>query len=188
MRLNREGLKSMLRQLAPALVLISVACSAKGQTEVSNVAKEPGQRISKLQVEAKVICSDAPDRIDVEKLADVTHPRALKASGGREQFTRAMQKAFEFSRAQFQSLTCRLGEPKLHEVRNVLIGVLPQTLEGVTVTKNSIVTYGSVVGISEDDGKTWTFINGKGFPKQFPEFVDVVVIPKEKTVINGFEQ
>lgn len=171
--------------LAQALIMLA---TANGQTEVLDSAKSTDERISSLRGAAEVICGPASDRIDAEKLADFTHPRALKAAGGREHFTRVMKETLESSRTQFESLVCRLGESTLYSHRGVLTGVLAQTLTGRTVTKNSIVSSGTLVGISEDNGKAWTFINGKGFPKQFPEFADIVVIPKEKMFINEVEQ
>ena len=89
----------------------------------------------------------------------------------------------------FESFSSSLENPiQLVKIDKQLFGVVPNKLEGITFNKNKVLTLGSVVGISIDEGKNWKFVNGSKFNELFPNAADKVQVPKDKTFVNDKEQ
>ena len=60
-------------------------------------------------------------------------------------------------------------------------------LEGISnFEKDKVIKLGSIVGISNDNGKSWKFVNGLAFNKLFPDVAGMIPIPNEKSFVNFF--
>ena len=107
-------------------------------------------------------CGKAMVEGDYEALVDLTHPALIKAAGGREAMTSALKSSMAQMKQEgfrFESMT---SEPpkRLDPSAKALYCVVPTSLKVVKAGEVQITTSGFLLGISADDGKTWTFLDG----------------------------
>ena len=78
-----------------------------------------------------------------------------------------------------------VGEPeKLQKIDGWLVGLVPQKLV-MKVPGGTLEQESYLLGISEDDGKKWVFVDAGGVPKAqleqiFPEIVGKIEVPARK--------
>lgn len=108
-------------------------------------------------------CAEATVKGDFAMLASLTHPAVVKAAGGREEMikkiTAAMEemkgKGFKFDETKVEPAT------KLVKSGSSLYCVLPTTNK-MSFQAKTITLKTFLLGVSTDDGKTWTFLDGNG--------------------------
>lgn len=123
---------------------------------------------------------------DFAKVADLTYAGIVEAGGGKEEMTAFLENGIGEMRAQgFQILTLTVGEPREPvAVGGHVFAVVPtkmrmKTPQGVA-SKESFF-----IGVSEDGGKSWTFVDGEGANKErlrglfpsAPEVADRLELP-----------
>ncbi|HWE39689.1 MAG TPA: hypothetical protein VG406_24280 [Isosphaeraceae bacterium] len=125
---------------------------------------------------------------DYEKLLDRTYPKLIELAGGREAMLKALReslKKIEDEGFAFKSVD--VDEPsRFGKAGDDRIAVVPMTVV-MTQTKpekGTITTKGYLLGISGDDGKTWTFIDGakldsKSVKLFLPKFPDDFKLPEK---------
>jgi hypothetical protein len=120
---------------------------------------------------------------DFEKVADLTHPKAIELFGGKEKMIAAMtklRKEIEAKGGVFKS--GKISEPSDPIKMGKQVYVLVPTEEEVTIPKARIITKSSMVGVSEDGGKSWVFVAtplGRDRIKEIlPNLPESLVIPK----------
>lgn len=126
---------------------------------------------------------------DFERFADLTVPEVIKQVGGRETFISVTKSVVEMNPKIFEDFSLRFGDPdQLVESDELLLAVVPQTIEGVTFQKHKVVNNGSIVGVSNDGGTSWKFASGEKFFDTFPRLVGKLTIPKETTTVDGIKR
>lgn len=121
---------------------------------------------------------------DFAKLADYTHSKVLdEQAGGREKLISESRRAIEqLENEGFKIVLIEVGEPgEIVTVENQLFAVVP-VMATLDTPQTKMRQGTSIVGISEDNGANWKFINGINqtkFKELFPSAADKIKIPQD---------
>jgi hypothetical protein len=117
---------------------------------------------------------------DFGRLADLTHPKIVNLAGGRDKLIGLIKASIDGLQAQgFTIVSAEPGPPTVIEkIDKRLFAVMPikTTMKG---TAGKFQSLGTLVGISEDEGSGWTFVNALGqahFDSLFPEAASKIKI------------
>ncbi len=112
---------------------------------------------------AGTTCAEAVAKGDYKTLADLTHAKGIEAAGGREKMIELVSAAMEDMKAKGVVLgKSKVDMPKeLIKENDQIYCVLPTTL-GMSIMGKTITVSAFLLGISEDQGKSWTFLDGNG--------------------------
>ena len=175
-------------------LLLLVSQTACGQiqnapnSEKDEIVQKVDSRIENLKKQADDLV-DAVNKGDFDRFIELTHPQVIKKVGGRENLISIMKKVFDQNPKIFESFSASAGIPNmLVESEELLFGVVPQKIEGITHKKHKVISNDCVVGVSNDDGKTWKFVSGEKFDEIFPLSKSKIQIVARKTFVDGIEQ
>lgn len=170
-------------------MIIALVAISFGQNGSDGSGRKRDERIIKLKENVAAFHETVKEPYDLEKLADITHPRVFERVGGRDSFKKVMKQELDKAKSTFASLEWTFGDPtKIIEFNNQLFSIVPRVLKGTSTVGKRVITEGTIIAISSDRGRTWKFINGDGFRASFPEYADVVQAPKTRILIDGIEQ
>ena len=118
---------------------------------------------------------EAMVRGDDTVMADMTYSKVVEMNGGREKMLAAIatsRKAMAADGTSFAKV--EIGEPGAAIAGgSSLFTVIPETLT-LTVKGGRLLQESFLLGISSDNGATWTFLDGAGlarFPDKIPELL-----------------
>lgn len=120
-----------------------------------------------------------------DRIADLTHPRVVELTGGREKMIALMESATrEMKQKGYSVLSSKAGDPTdLVEQGTDLFVVVPFVLE-MKAPGGKLSSPGFVVGVSGDRGKTWGFVNNPKDPESLklilPGLPERLKIPERK--------
>ena len=137
-------------------------------------AEEPskGEKVKKLAVSL----ADATKKNDVAGVVDHTYPAVIEFLGGREKAISridASMKQMKDNGIEVRSVDVGAPGEFLTEGKNTFVIIPTTTVMGFA--KGSLKSKSYLLGISPDEGKTWTFLDGAGL--QTPTYRDKV-LPK----------
>lgn len=131
---------------------------------------------------------DATVRKDYNAIADYTYPKFIEAVGGRDSLLAGIKHGFESLKSQRSNLSIEsvtIGEPGDEVlIHSVLYSVVPEKL----VFKINGLRYGAVsslIAVSSDGGRTWTFLDTAGLDdltKMFPDIKKLTIPPHTSLV------
>jgi len=183
--------KSYIFSFVFLLLAFQIACGQNSNVPKNNEEKageKVDSRIDNLKKQADEMIA-AFNKSDFNKFVELSHPKVIEKVGGQENLISMMKKVFEDNPKIFESVSASLGNSNvLVESEGLLFGVVPQKIEGITHKKRKIVTNDCVVGVSNDDGKTWKFVSGENFDELFPFSKGKLQIIVRKTFVDGIEQ
>ena len=172
------------------LLAFQLACG-QNQSAPNNqekVIEKVDLRIKNLKNQAEQLI-EAFNKNDFYKFVELTHPKVIKKVGGRENLVSMMKTVAEQNPKIFESFSASMENPDaLVEMDGQLFGVVPQKIEGITLGKHKVITDACVVGVSNDNGKTWKFVSGEKFDELFPSLKGKLQIIAQKTFVDGVEQ
>jgi hypothetical protein len=186
--------------LSLILLLLTVACSKKeAQTQQPVVAiKSPAAGQSPtirsdnyptLVAQAQEV-NDAFRRRDFGRMIDLTYPKAVEAAGGRDRMIEVLTKGMkEMETEGVVMLSSTAGAPtQIVRASGSIYAVLPTTLRA-RAQDGVFQTESSMIGISSDNGATWTFIDAGGKDQKelrgfLPDVVDKLNLPPEKPPVK----
>ncbi len=120
-------------------------------------------------------CMQAIVRGDFEELTDLTYPPLVQLMGGKEQMVQLLGKTYATMQEQGFSFDSGNVEnvARVVKTKHRSFAVVPYTLY-ITTSEGTISQEGSMVGVSENNGKSWTFVdlsNGSQalLPQLFPD-------------------
>jgi hypothetical protein len=118
-----------------------------------------------------------------DRLADLTHPKVLEMTGGREKMISVSKEMMDASKKQgIEILSAEVGEPKeAVPVGNELFATVPFAVV-LKMPNGKVKQESTVVGISTDNGANWKFVNGinqEKFKEMFPEAAGKIQIPDQ---------
>lgn len=135
-------------------------------------------------------CTKAMLTAEPEGVARYSHPRLLEGIGGKDALVAAIKKAMDGMKAQGVTVEkATIGEPeKPVKVDTWQVSFVPQTLV-LKINDNRIQKDSHLLGISEDEGKKWTFVDvGQMSEEQlaqvFPELKGKVKLPEKKKPVQ----
>ena len=147
-------------------------------------------RIENLMKQARELF-EAYDKQDYDKFVELSHPNIYKKEG-QAKFFDEVRYVIESEMEINELLPSSVKAPnEIIEFDKQLFAVFPYILEGISRTKkDKILAKGSMIGISEDNGKSWRFVKGVAFNEAFPNVAGMIPIPNpvEKRLENDIEQ
>ncbi|MDB6076271.1 MAG: hypothetical protein JWO82_18 [Akkermansiaceae bacterium] len=131
-------------------------------------------------------CADAMIAKNFEAMADTTHPRVLEAMGGREQMLTTVKAAVAKIEEQgFKITSSEIGTPEdVKKIGAMTVSIVPDRIV-IKVPGGKLTSESHLLGISEDEGKTFKFIDIGPIKKEqleqiFPEFAGQLTLPERK--------
>ncbi len=183
--------KSYIFSFVFLLLAFQIACGQSSITSKNHKEKAVEKvdlRIENLKKQADELVG-ALNKNDFDKFIELTHPQVIKEVGGRENLISMMKGISDQNPKIFESVLASVGNPDvLVESERLLFGVVPQKIEGTTHKNRKVVVNGCVVGISNDNGRTWKFVSGEKFDEIFPFAKGKLQIIVRKTFVDGIEQ
>jgi hypothetical protein len=141
-----------------SLVIIALAVCAQVTS-----ADPQTERIRKLAAENGAALASG----NYARLVDLTYPKVVEMIGGRDKMIDTLRRGSEDMKAQGSAiLGAEVSEPKkVVTAGDKQFAVVPMTVR-LQVPDGTLRSKGFLIAISEDRGKTWTFIDGAGITKE----------------------
>jgi len=129
---------------------------------------------------------------DYAKYVEMSHPQVYEKDGAAK-FYGEVEFVIDWHRSNDLLPITAENPRELFEllIDKRLFGVVAYKIEALSSDKkNKLTGLGSMVGISEDGGKSWKFAKGNAFNNAFPDVAGMFLIPNpvEKRFVNGIEQ
>ncbi|MGB8508668.1 MAG: hypothetical protein WCD76_09700 [Pyrinomonadaceae bacterium] len=199
--MNRQRV-SMMKRISGVVfciaLLVNVAC---GQTRKSNngtggphaparvAVSTPKIDDDKLKAQAEEV-NAAFIKGDFGKVADLTYQEVVHRVGGRAQMIAFLENGMKEMRAGgFDIVSVSVDAPKqVIKVEKQLLAVVPTTMR-VKSPQGILVGRSFLIGVSENDGEKWTFVDGSaGIDKRklqilFPLAADKLELPQESAPV-----
>ncbi|HXG85591.1 MAG TPA: hypothetical protein VNI84_16325 [Pyrinomonadaceae bacterium] len=170
--------------IASFFCLIIVCHTTFGQTHTTRAAPNKANEISvkfpnlKKQADemAKAITTN-----DFDKFADFMYPKVIEMVGGREKFITGLKAAMEQVKSSGIESSDYVVENPTQKINfeKHIFSILPT--ETTIKTRNETINMvGGLIGISQDNGKNWTFIRIQSkevLKRLFPKVADKLKIP-----------
>ena len=172
-----------IRQLViVALLVLYVAC---GRQNIPQSNNSVAARYPSLKAQADEL-NQASLKGDDARAADLTYPKLIEVMGGREQYIHNLQTVRDKMQSEkFSVLSATIEEPTdVIEVDKQLYAIVPLTMR-MKVPEGVLVGRSSMIGVSTDAGKNWTFVTGNrdqlkddALKILFPNAADKLKIPQ----------
>jgi hypothetical protein len=135
-------------------------------------------------------CADAQVKKDYAKVVAFTHPALVKAAGGKEALTKALEAAMKEVAKQGVSIekTAIRGAEEPKKVGNALVSLVTQEVT-VKMPDGKMTQESVLLGYSYDSGKNWVFadtadLDEATYHKLFPELKGVIKLPPKKEPVT----
>lgn len=168
-RCKLHTMKSLL------LAFLLGACAAAASQEAVVTIKQEAQK-----------CARALLAADYDSVVAYTHPRIVKAMGGKEAMLATLKQGMAQMKAGGASfLDVTIGQPSSPKrIGPWMTSIIPQHLV-LKVPDGKLHSDSSLLGISEDEGRHWVFIDLGQVKKEqldemFPELAGKVTPPEKK--------
>lgn len=136
-----------------AIVICAQLANADPQTE----------RIRKLAVENSAALTSG----NYARLVELTYPKVVEMIGGRDKMIETLRNGTEDMKARGNAiLGAEVSEPKEVVPRGDKQFAIVPTTTRMRVPEGTLRFKGFLIAISEDRGKTWTFIDGAGLVRE----------------------
>ena len=134
------------------LILIAFMSPAAQQSVDTEKLKSQSQELS-----------DATLSGNYTRAADLTFPKLVRLMGGRTQYIATLKKmATEMHSGPYRIISVTAGEPQdIIEVNHQHYAIVPTTTR-IKVPEGILVGEGFMIGISQDGGQNWTFVDAGG--------------------------
>ncbi len=123
---------------------------------------------------------------DYPAFVGYTHPRVVEVNGGKDAMIATLKSGTAEMHAQGSDLEdASVGTPeKPRKIGDWLVALVPERIT-IKVKGGHLIQDSSLLGISEDEGKHWTFTDvgptaQETFGKVFPELAGKITLPQKK--------
>ena len=139
-----------------------------------------------LKVQATEL-AEAFSRKDFDKVASLTYPKLVELMGGRDRMVAFLNQGMKQAEAEnVKFLSNTIGEPgEVISVEQQLFAIIPTTLK-MKVPEGILAGQSFLIGVSNDKGENWTFVDGSGGMNReklkvlFPAAADKLKLPEIK--------
>ncbi len=141
-----------------SLTLIAIAVCAQLAS-----ADPQTERIRKLAAENSAALSSG----NYARLVELTYPKIVEMIGGRDKMIETLRRGSEDMKAHGTAiLGAEVSEPKeVVTAGDKQFAIVPMTVR-VQVPDGTLHSKGFLIAVSDDHGKTWTFIDGAGLMRE----------------------
>ena len=171
------------------LLVMHVACAATPFVAIASLAQSTSTP-SKQYPNAKTLANQLNEAVlseDYERAADLTYPKLIQLIGGRAKYLAVLKGGMNETQSdRFRIISTVSDDPTdIIEVGSDVYAILPTTMK-IKVAEGVLVGQSSLIGVSKDRGKHWTFVDaGNGFSHKqlktlFPAVADRLKVPKQK--------
>lgn len=171
------------------LLALNIGCG-RDHRSVANAPLPQSTQRAKSYPNAKIQANQLNDAVlagDYEKAADLTYKKLIELIGGRAKYISALKGGMNETQSdRFRIITTVSDEPtQIIEVGSDVYAVLPTTMR-IKVAEGILVGQSTLIGVSNDRGEHWTFIDaGPGSSQEqmktlFPAVADQLKIPERK--------
>jgi hypothetical protein len=170
-------MKGLLMNLRLASILVCLLA-------VPAVSFADDAAIKKVVKEKVNVMNDAKLKGDYSKLADLMHARVIQSMGGKENMiaqTDKMMKMMKKDGIEFKSF--KLGEPSAIVKQGTDLYIYVPNEMTITIKGGKLIQQNYVVGVSPDQGKSWTFAETDStgrIKKIFPNLPNELKLPDTK--------
>ena len=191
-RPNRRCLTSMkiLNATFIALLAFNIACSKSTHSVSNGPLPQSNSPLAKSYPNAKTQANQLNDAIlagDYEKAADLTNQKLIQQIGGRAKYLSVLKTGMNETQSGGVRIISTVSDDptQIIEAGSDVYAILPTTMK-IKVAEGILVGQSSVIGVSNDRGEHWTFVDaGSGFSKEqlkmlFPAVADRLKIPEQK--------
>lgn len=186
-------MKIILCLISVAVLSIAIACTSretqKTSSNVSPVPAATGENYPSLTARTQEIC-DAFTKKDYLKVLELTYPKVVETSGGREKMLATMQHEIKEMETEGVVLLSTTPSPPINFVHEAgsIYAVVPLTVK-LKAQDGIYQTEGTLIGISADGGSTWTFIDAAGEDEKklrtlLPTTLEKLKLPAEKPPVK----
>jgi hypothetical protein len=172
------------------LLIFNVGCDASTRSVANRPLQQSNSSLAKSYPNAKIQANQLNDAVlagDYEKAADLTYQKLIQLIGGRAKYLKVLKMGMnETQSGGFRIISTVSGDPtQTIEVGSDVYAILPTTMK-IKVAEGILVGESSLIGISNDSGEHWTFVDaGRGFSQEqfktlFPAVGDKLKIPEQK--------
>lgn len=123
---------------------------------------------------------------DYDRVVDFTYPKVVEMIGGRKKMIEILRRLAEDMKSHGTAiLGADVSEPKEVVASGSKRFAIIPTVVRMKVPEGTLRSKGFLLGISADEGKTWTFIDGAGITKEklalvLPEFPPQLTLPSRE--------
>jgi hypothetical protein len=151
----------------------------------STLLAQTPQQIATLKAQANTMAT-AIKKQDFKTVIKMTNPKVVAAAGGEAKMLEQLSKGMGMMKAKGMNISISnvvVGEPSLFiKVKRQLQCTVPDKIE-IKMMGGTMSTNSTLVAISDDDGKTWNFIDAMGkniaaLKQTLPDLSDKLVIAK----------
>jgi hypothetical protein len=174
--------------LISCLCLLTFLAEAKGQTtRPLIITPETEQMMKNAYDQGQIIC-DAMIKKDFATMADYTLPAALELAGGKEKMVAALGAAItKMESTGFHIVSTKVDRPsELVDTSKTVYAILPESLK-MDVPNGHGTKDSYLLGVSEDRGATWKFLDGAGgsaaIKKMLPDLPMSLVLPAQSKLV-----
>lgn len=167
------------------VICTSTADAQKKADVTSAKATKTGEDPIKKRVKEDVDAMNAAlIKNDLEKVLDLTHPKAIELTGGRKDTLAAMKKGMDEMKAQGTVVQSAESDEPSDPVPSgsSLFIVAPHTIV-MKVKGGKLRAKAFVIGVSSDKGKSWKYVNGgvgtEAIKKVIPDLPKELKLPEE---------
>ena len=141
-----------------SLILIAIAVCAQLAS-----ADPQTERVRALAAENSAALSSG----NYARLVELTYPKIVEMIGGRDKMIETLRRGSEDMKAHGSAiLGAEVSEPKeVVTANDRQFAIVPMTVR-VQVPDGTLHSKGFLIAVSEDHGKTWTFIDGAGLMRE----------------------
>jgi len=138
-------------------------------------------------------CGKAIVTEDFNRVVDLTYPKVVELMGGRAKMIALLHDGMQQMKAQGQQILSSLADDPIQvtTINKQIFAVVPTTLK-IKVPQGVLVSKSITIGVSSDNGKSWTFVSGDNLDEEkmkivFPSAAGKLKIPphQEPTLIPG---
>ena len=168
--------------MKPLLLFLLAICLA------SAPAPAFSQDVSATIKEQAGKCSKALLSGDFDTVVTYSHKRVIELMRGKEAMIATFKRNSEGMRAKGITLEeFTIGEPgKTQQIAEWLVALVPQRML-IKMPEGRFEQESSMLAISEDEGKNWTFVDANNrtkFEKVFPELTGKIELPTRKEPVE----
>ena len=165
------------------LLALLVACSARADDKPKD---EEAKKAVKKLVDRMM---DATIKGDYEAVIGLTHPAAVKHLGGKKEALETVKTAMGALKAQgIEIRSLKAGDPSTPVTAGKTVFIFVPTALELKSPQGKVTGTSYVLGVSEDQGKTWAFVEGtageESIRKMFPDIPKELKFPKAEIKLD----